>query len=309
MNAVRLLLTGAAGFIGRHCLDALSGDPSLEIHAVSSRDRPAAPAAGVTWHRCDLHRAADVESLVRRVAPTHLLHLAWYTEPGLYWRSLENYRWLEATVRLMLAFAATGQRAVLAGTSAEYAWGTDTCVEDVTPLRPASPYGVCKDAARAVVLSLAAETGVSACWARIFGVYGPGEPPSKLVSRIAAAVRAGKRYSVPARPLVRDCLHVADAARALTGLLRTPLQGPVNVGSGQAISVEEVARTVARAVGRPEAIDLVGDGGDEPPHVVADISRLRGTGWTARHSLEDGVRHAVAPLVNVGPGLGLNSGS
>ena len=57
------------------------------------------------------------------MAPTHLLHLAWYAEPGLFWRSPENLRWVEASLRLLRAFAEHGgQRAVMAGSCAEYAW-------------------------------------------------------------------------------------------------------------------------------------------------------------------------------------------
>src|SRR5229473_1316941 len=96
----RVLVTGARGFIGRRCLPRLAA-LGFETHAVSS-----APIEGdgATWHRCDLLDGAACEALVRRLRPTHLLHLAWIAQPGIFWTSPLNMAWLAAGVRLVDAF-------------------------------------------------------------------------------------------------------------------------------------------------------------------------------------------------------------
>ena len=115
----------------------------------------------MTWHRADLLDREQTSALMKAVAPTHLLHFAWYAEPGKYWHSEENLRWVEASLRLLRAFAgAGGRRIVIAGTCAEYAWTREThCKEESTPLRPATLYGSAKHALHLVARSHAAETG------------------------------------------------------------------------------------------------------------------------------------------------------
>jgi nucleoside-diphosphate-sugar epimerase len=294
---VRLLVTGAAGFVGGHCLELLAGDASREVHALSSRATPVA-TRGIIWHRCDLHRPDDAAGLLRELRPSHLLHLAWYSEPGQYWGSLENFRWVESTLRLVRAFAETGRRAVVAGTSAEYELGSGACAEDTTPLRPTTVYGSCKHATHSLLSSFSAVSGLSLCWARLFGVYGPGEPAAKLVSRVAATLRAGGTFRCPAQPLVRDFVYVEDVARGFETLLTGGHQGAINIGSGVGVTVEEVARTVARLLERPDRIELSAEPADEPAVVVADTSRLRATGWRPQVSLLDGVRRTVGALVS-----------
>src|SRR3954471_14565778 len=98
----RVLLTGAAGFVGLHCLPLLAAR-DYEIHAVSARARQD-DYAGVRWHQADLLDAMQVTELMAKVRPTHLLHLAWYTVPGQYWSSPENVRWVQASLNLFQEF-------------------------------------------------------------------------------------------------------------------------------------------------------------------------------------------------------------
>jgi nucleoside-diphosphate-sugar epimerase len=188
----RVLVTGGSGFIGSHALRPLV-DAGHEVHALSRRPALANAPAGIVWHDSDL--LADPGAVVSEVGPERLLHLAWYTEHGRYWNSLENLRWVEATLALMRAFAAAGgERAVLAGTCAEYEWGgAGPCVEGQTPLRPATLYGVAKRATCALVEAAAPELGVDVAWGRIFFLYGPGEDDRRLVASVASALARGER--------------------------------------------------------------------------------------------------------------------
>ena len=146
----RVLVTGATGFIGRHAMEALR-QREVDVHGVG--------------HEVDL-LGGEVRSLLQEIRPTHLLHLAWYAVPGEYWTSLENYRWVAATIELARLFAESGGKRIV---------GAGTCAEGGP-----TPYGVCKDAARRLLESFSRAAGVSFAWGRIFFVYGPGERPERV---------------------------------------------------------------------------------------------------------------------------------
>src|SRR6187549_2510504 len=125
-----VLVTGATGFVGRHCLQLLQQRP-FAVHAV--RHTQSAAAGPVTWHQADLMDPAQVSRVVRDVQPSHLLHLAWTAKPGVFWESDDNLAWVQASIHLVREFVACGgRRLVAAGTCAEYDWNHEVCSEDLT---------------------------------------------------------------------------------------------------------------------------------------------------------------------------------
>lgn len=290
----RVLLTGATGFVGRNALAPLR-ERGFEVHAVS---RSPGPDAADAWHRADLLEPGEAERVLAEVRPSHLLHLAWFAVHREYWRSTENLRWVEASLRLLRGFRESGgERAVLAGTCAEYDWSHGRCVEGETPLRPRGLYGVAKDALRRVVEAYAAETGLSAAWGRIFFLYGPHEHRERLVASTALALLRGDPAEATDGRQARDFLHVEDAASALAALLDSFVEGAVNVGSGEARAVRELVAALGQTAGRPELVRLGARAAapGEPSLLVADVRRLREeVGWSPRRSLEQGLAETLA---------------
>jgi len=277
----RVLVTGARGFLGGHVLPMLVPAGALETHATTSRESSTGPL-GVGWHHIDLLDSGVVTDFIRRVRPSHLLHLAWVTTPGQFWASDYNARWLAASEALLRTFAESGgERVVVAGSCAEYDWASTggVCDEARTPVKPKTPYGQAKNSLRLRLQELAEQSSFSWAWGRIFWLYGPGEPSERLVPSVARAVLEGRPALCTSGTQRRDFIYVEDAAQILVDLLNTPLAtGAFNVGSGVATAVGDLALAVGSAAGRPDlvrlgALDTQEEGA---PLVVADMRRARG---------------------------------
>ena len=272
----RALVTGARGFVGAHALAPLR-ERGFEVHAVTRGVPPADGPDAVRWHRADLSDPSAARELVRAVAPSHLLHLAWYVEHGAFWASPENERWREASLALLDAF--DGERVVGAGTCAEYDWSqiAGPLDERASPTGPATPYGVAKDALRAQAARLLAARATGFAWGRLFFLHGPGEHPYRLVPAVARALLRGEPARTTAGTQVRDFLHTPDAGRAFAALLASDVDGPVNVASGEAVSIAEVVRWIGEAAGHPELVELgaLPTRPGEPHELVARVARLR----------------------------------
>jgi nucleoside-diphosphate-sugar epimerase len=293
----RVLVTGARGFIGRHTLAPLLS-AGYEVHAVSTRPVSDALAGEVRWYHADLLAPGAAAELIAEVRPSHLLHLAWCTQPGIYWTTLENLDWVAASLALLRAFGeAGGQRAVVAGTCAEYAWQPDThCVEEETPILPATLYGAAKHGLHVVARAWAGQCDVALAWGRVFHVYGPHEHPSRLVSGVARALLRGEEARCTHGRQVRDFLYAPELGSAFAALLCSPVSGPVNMASGEPHTIAELVETVAAAAGRPELVRLgaLPAPPAEPRRLTAEMRRLREeVGWTPTVGLREGIERTV----------------
>jgi len=299
-------VTGAAGFIGRSSLEPLR-EAGYEVCAAlsprpESRDRAGAALPDVDVRHADLTDPGAVDALLEAVRPTHLLHFAWIATPGLYWQSEENYRWLSASRYLLDAFARRGgQRAVMAGSCAEYDWShAAVCHERSSPLADeagtATPYAACKIAMQRTLEEYSRSHGLSSAWGRIFFQYGPGEHRDRLIASVIVNLLAGSEARVTHGRQIRSFLHVEDVGAAFAALLASTAQGPVNIGSGERIAIGELLQRLADIIGRPELLKLGARPAPpgEPAVLVPDIGRLSGdVGWRPRRLLDEGLRETV----------------
>lgn len=296
MTERRVLVTGATGFIGRRTLGALV-EQGFEVHGVA-RSLPSSGPDGVLWHQADLLAQEQRRALTDEVGASHLLHLAWYAEPGKFWTAPENADWVAATVDLVSRFVrAGGTRVVAGGTCAEYDWAAiDGSLAETAPLVPHTFYGVCKDATRRVCEGLAGQSGASVAWGRVFFLYGPEEDPRRLVASVARSLARDERAATSEGRQVRDFLHVDDVAGAFVALLASEVEGAVNLGSGVGVTIREVVDLIGGAAGRPDLLDIgaLPTRAGDPPVLVPDVSRLREeVRFVPAISLEDGVAQTV----------------
>lgn len=295
----RVLLTGAGGYIGRHMLDDLVAR-DFEVHAVSRNARPGnlTKSAQVIWHANNLLDSSATTALLAEINATHLVHLAWITEPGVYWQSPENTAWLRASVKLLDAFREHGgKRALLSGTCAEYDWTNGHCVEDETPLRAKSLYSESKLALRNTAFAFAKSSGFSVAWARVFFSFGPDERPERLVAAVILSLLAGERAKCSDGSLLRDFMYVEDVAGAMVAVLDSDFSGDINIASGDAITLEDIVRRIATRLDAADRIDFghYPRRADDPQKITADISRLSDSiGWTPGYDLDSAIDKTIA---------------
>ena len=294
---LKLLITGATGFIGRRALVHLAERGQFEIIACS-RSMPIDLPKGVRHESVDLLAPGSPAGLIERTRPTHLLHLAWNAEPGRFWTALDNLDWSAATLSLFRAFVAFGgRRAVMAGTCAEYEWTSPGVLREDAPVRPATLYGVAKDATRRLASSAGTMANVSVAWGRVFWLYGPQEANGRLVSDTCRSLAQGRPIETSEGLQERDFLHVDDVARAFSTALLVDWSGAFNIGSGELVTVRRIVETLATAAGRP---DLVRFGArkapeGEPPRLGADITILRDKiGFSPSIDLDEGLTETLA---------------
>ena len=231
------------------------------------------------------------------LCPSHLLHLAWYVKPGKWVNSPKNYRWVQASLDLLLAFLDSGgRRAALAGSCAEYDWRYSYCKEGVTPLNPNSVYGTCKHSLQQMFDAIIKNMDISGVWGRLFFLYGPREHSARLVSSVIQSMLSQQPAECSHGNQVRDYLYVKDVADAFVTLLESNITGPVNIASGQPICLKEIIFKIAEKLNREDLVRLGAKqtGADEPHLLVGDTTRLsQEAGWQPSHSLDQGLEETI----------------
>lgn len=277
----RVLVTGASGFLGRFIPGMLSAR-GHEVHLagrnIDSAEWPIPLSLRCARHSVDLCADGTARTLLAEVRPTHLLHMAWYAEPGLFWNSAKNLDWVSASAQLFRAFVEEGgQRFVGVGTCAEYDWSHHTLSPDRTPLNPSTSYGSAKARLYQLLSRASHDAGISFAWGRVFFPFGPWEHPARLLPQIIQGILHGNEVDLSEGTQVRDFIYSEDAARIFVDLLDKPFEGPINVASGSGMSIRAFAETVARHLGHAELLRFGRKpaGNDYSPYMVADVSNLR----------------------------------
>ena len=252
-----ILLTGGAGFVGRHLLERLAVQ-GVAVRLIVRTPHQSADAAmpGVTsivtspdifaedvswWTQA----CADVDSVI---------HAAWYAEPGQYLRSDKNLACLTGTLALAQGAVQAGvRRFVGVGTCFEYDLGVGALATS-TPLKPATLYAASKAAAYMVLSNYLSSTSMAFAWCRLFYLHGAGEDPRRLVPLLHQRLAAGEPVDLTDGSQIRDYLDVREAARQIVDAALSQVQGALNICSGVPVSVRQMAEHVADQYGRRDLL-------------------------------------------------------
>jgi nucleoside-diphosphate-sugar epimerase len=303
---VRVLVTGAGGYVGSAVVTALTA-AGHEPVAMTHHDAHRLPS-GVETRAADLRDPATLGPAVRGVDA--VCHLAGLTRARESWQRPLDYFAVNVggTVELLRAMEAADVAVmVFASTGAIYGTPEQQPMREELPDAAPHPYASSKVAAEAVLGWEARRRDLSVAALRLFNAAGRSDPDlTRLVPRVlaAAAGESGPLGINGDGSVVRDYLHVDDAAEAFVAALNhQPPAGEVrryNIGSGTGASISDVLAAAERVFGRPVPV-VHNPPAAEPPTLVCDPSRAAAElDWTPRRSdLDTILRDAWAARVSI----------
>lgn len=297
----RVLLTGAAGFIGCQIARLLLNE-GHEVHAIirpqTDRWRLDGLERDLAIIDGDLHDLPAFRARLRAVRPDICLHLAWRGWAGQATVD-DNMVSLSMSLNLLREMRDLScDRFVAAGTCFEYDCRRDRLPETAL-LQPQGfnpMYGACKKALFELSQQFAALTAMRVVTPRVFNCYGPFEDAKGLIPSITLALLRGEPARVTPGQQVRDYLHVQDVASAIWRVATSDLTGAVNIASGEPVLIAEIAMRLGRMIGRPDLVHLgaIPYRPSDPMRIVADATLLRRhLGWAPKFDLDQGLADTV----------------
>ncbi|WP_285411719.1 NAD(P)-dependent oxidoreductase [Pseudomonas sp. lyk4-40-TSB-59a] len=255
---MKVLVTGATGFVGRHLVAALL-TRGYTVRAVA---RDVQKAADMPWIKhvefvsADIH-AADLDFDALTEGVDALAHLAW---PGLpNYRALFHFEHnLMADYRFIKGAVEAGVKQVLVtGTCFEYGMQSGPLSEQ-NDSQPANPYGLAKHTLHLFLQSLQQEHSFTLQWARLFYLHGEGQNPNSLLAALDRAIDVGDAtFNMSAGEQLRDFLPIETAAVQLAAILhKRDFDGTINCASGQPVSVRSLVEQRVRERGATIGLNL-----------------------------------------------------
>ncbi|MEV6974746.1 UDP-glucose 4-epimerase GalE [Kitasatospora sp. NPDC093806] len=311
------LLTGGAGYIGRHVLQQLvaAGERVVVLDDLSTAAGGRLPAGVPLIEGSTLDRSA-VDAALREHDVRGVLHFAAKKQVGesverpfYYYR--ENLTGLQTVLEAVVD--AGVRRFLFSSSAAVYGMPDVDLVTESAPCAPMNPYGETKLAGEWLVSSVGRAHGLSTTSLRYFNVAGAAAPELSdagvynLIPMVFERLTAGRAprvfgadYPTPDGTCVRDFIHVADIASAHVAAARRLAADPagttrltLNIGRGEGVSVREVLDVIGKVTGYDTTPEIAPRRAGDPARVVASADLIHHElGWTARHGVEEMVASA-----------------
>lgn len=305
----KVLVTGAAGFIGSHLTEALvrRGDKVRAFIRYNSSNswgwlETLDPAVQKSLEIVcgDLKDADAVRKAVRGTEIVYhlgaLIAIPYsYVHPNDFVQTN-----VVGTMHVLQACLDASARLVHTSTSEVYGTAKRVPIDEDHPLQGQSPYSASKIGADKLVESFHLSFKLPATTVRPFNTYGPRQSARAVIPTIISQALAGDRVKLGSLDPVRDLSYVDDTVRGflLAGEKESAVGQTINLGTGRAVSIGELAKTIIAIIGRKVAIETdaarVRPEGSEVLRLISDPSRAKqALGWASEVNLEDGLRRTV----------------
>ena len=304
---MRALVTGATGFVGGHLVSYLR-QKGFEIWASFHKRKKKFPFR-VNWVPADLTRFDQVLHLVEKSRPDYVFHLAAKARPLLSWKGPEitlrtNVSSSIFLLEGMLRFAPKA-RGLFVSTGQVYgsSFFEKSRLDELETASPMAPYSGSKLLMEIAALNYVKVYGLDIVIARSFNSIGPGQDAGFVFPdfcRQVARIEAGKTepfIHVRNENIVRDFLHVEDAARAYLLLAKRGKKGNVyNVGWGSGTRLKDILNFLRKESRVPFQIKTVDptQNKESIPCAVSNPSKLRKLGWKPQRTIWEGLSEVLA---------------
>jgi dTDP-glucose 4,6-dehydratase len=296
--AVRLLVTGGAGFIGSHFVERMlaAGDDVVVLDKFTYAGNPGNLPPEAQCHRGDIAVREDVDqigavdAIVNFAAETHVDRSILGPEDFVRTDVLGALVLLQTARELSARFVHVSTDEVYG--DVEPGWSS----REDDPLRPSSPYSASKAGGDLQVLAGVRTFGVNASVTRGSNTYGPKQYPEKILPLFATNALDGEPLPLYGDGRqVRDWLHVEDHCGAIELVLREGEPGHVyNIAANEEHENVELVRLIIDHLGADSSlVQNVEDRAGHDRRYSLDTTRLRSLGWEPRKQWESGIRSTI----------------
>jgi GDP-4-dehydro-6-deoxy-D-mannose reductase len=305
---MKILVTGASGFIGRNLVTFLRGEGHEVIGTFQTPGELVArgvPSDGVRWEHLEMQDPVEIERVIESTRADGVFHLAAQAYAKKAWADpADTFRTnVLGTIYLYEALRKHPARegVLLASSGSAYGIPSQLPIREDLPLNATNPYGVSKATQDMLSLQYALNFEMRILRARLFGTTGPGKTGDAMndfARQVVQIESSGAPGSIRVGNLdsLRDISDVRDVIRAMVQIFArgTPTE-PVNVGAGRSFSIRYVAETLVRLARVPVRLEpdpALLRPTDEPDN-RPDISRLRALGFQPEFPLDRTIADAL----------------
>lgn len=244
----KILITGSTGFVGSQVLKNLLAS-NKEVYAVVRKAKKNILKKKYPNLNLIITNDLFAESSQwwsKKFKGIHtVIHIAWYVEPGKYLNSPKNVHCLKGSLSMAQGAIKAGvKKFVGIGTCFEY----DLSLEKLSinsMLKPSTIYSATKVSLYTTLLKLFIDNSIKFAWCRLFYLYGEGEDERRLVAYIHKQLSEGRLVKLGSGRQIRDFLNVSEVGRIIYNISLGNKQGPINICSGDPITVRQIAQKIA----------------------------------------------------------------
>jgi UDP-glucose 4-epimerase len=298
---MRILVTGGAGFIGSHTIDALvaANEDDLAVVDDLSNGRREQLGSRVRFHHADIRNADEVRLIMDRERPEILIHLAAQLDvrKSVAEPAFDAEVNIGGFLNLMEAGREKGlKRVIFASTGgAIYGEQENLPCDEEHRCRPLSPYGISKLATESYLFFYKMQYGIDFVALRYSNVYGPRQDPhgeAGVVAIFCGRILGGQPCTIYGDgEQTRDYVYVGDVARANLAAVKTTRSGIFNIGTGLETSVNQLFRllTGIAEISEPARF-AAARAGEQRRSVISPARAEKELGWRPEVNLEDGLK-------------------
>lgn len=297
LRGKRVLITGAAGFIGSHLVARLTADGATVVGIDNfSFSRPDIASAGGDFRSAtvDLRRFDDLKAIVESSAPDVIFHLAAVANP----RQCKQDFPLAFDVNVLgtqnlLRVAPSGARVVFMSSAAVYGEPVKLPIDEGQPRQGNDPYSITKIMGEDLCTLYNKHYNRQIAIVRNFNSFGVGQTGDYIIPQLIRQGLTERKIEIWDSRTVRDFLYIDNAVDALVSIAAHSENGPINIGSGRGTSIGELAQAIADKFGGGMSVVDLKKKVLGSPALVSSNDRLRALGWSERVSFEDGIDRTI----------------
>lgn len=293
---MKILITGASGFIGGAVVKNLLKDDKNVIFALVSKN--SLQEFKSTYNDKVEIIVGDLEFFCNNDIEEHFdvcIHCAWITTPGYYLEAKENLyflKWSKIFIEKLIKLKI--KHFTILGTCIEYELGNNPLTEDQSPIKSISLYAKCKNELHLYASEICNANDITLCWGRVFYPYGIGEPKLKLCSHIINKLKNNEKLVLKTPYAKKDYIYIDDLAEAVSICSKKMYNGEINLANGEGVSVVEIAYIISEILGVSKKLIELKPIDSQEKDVIASNNKLKKLSWTTKKSLKENLKSMIS---------------